>query len=136
MVSKPTGRKPGAQPGHKKVGGRKKGMPNKATVERARSIAQAYAEAKLTEADVSSITPLEALLLVMRRRLMAGDDVGVVAAAVAAAPYCHARLVTSEVTVTNKYHLLSDRELADARRDLRQKMLASGRLIELEGNAE
>jgi hypothetical protein len=136
MVRKPTGRRPGRALGHPKAGGRKKGTPNKATVERANAIAKAYSEARLTEADVSSITPLEALLLVMRRRLVAGDDVGVVAAATAAAPYCHARLVNSELRVRNEYHVLTDSELVAKRIELRKKLLASGRLIELEAEPE
>jgi hypothetical protein len=133
------GRRPGGQPGHLRYGGRKKGTPNRATVERAQILARAYADEQLTDADLASITPLEAMLLVMRRRLAAGDDPGVMAAAVAAAPYCHAKLISTELRVRNEYIKLSDQELqaqiAEERRLIAQQMAAAtGRplLIELE----
>jgi hypothetical protein len=134
---KMNGRRPGGQPGHPRYGGRKKGTPNRATVERAQILARAYADEWLTDADLSEITPLEALLLVMRRRLAAGDDVGVMAAAVAAAPYCHARLISTELRVRNEYSKLSDQELraqiAHERQRIAQQMqLAAEWVIDVE----
>jgi hypothetical protein len=128
---------PGGQPGHPRYGGRKKGTPNRATVERAQILARAYADERLTDADLSEITPLQALLLVMRRRLAAGDDAGVMAAAVAAAPYCHAKLISTELRVRNEYTKLSDQELqaqiAEERRRIAQQMqLVAGRVIDVE----
>jgi hypothetical protein len=41
-------------------------------------------------------------------------------------------LEADQLSAENRYHLLTDRELAQTRRELRQKMLAASRLIELE----
>lgn len=70
----------GARPG----AGRKKGLPNKKTAE-----AQAMAQA-------TGITPLEYLLSVMREPAQEPRDR--LAAAVAAAPYVHAKLSSMNVT--------------------------------------
>jgi hypothetical protein len=90
----------------KKTGGRKKGTPNKATVERVQQIAE------------SGITPLEYLLQVMRadvppelKEQLASAPLSVetitalsgwhslrLAAAKDAAPYCHPKLAAVEVT--------------------------------------
>ena len=72
------------QKGGKRTGaGRKKGEPNKRTAE-----AQAMAES-------TGITPLEYMLSVMRG---SGDERMRMSAAVAAAPYVHAKLASIEVS--------------------------------------
>jgi len=71
------------KPKREKHGGRKKGTPNR------RSVTQA-------EIAGSGMSPLEFLLMVMRD---AGEDMPRrVTAAQAAAPYCHAKLSSVELT--------------------------------------
>lgn len=69
------GKRPGA--------GRKKGAPNKRTVEAQAAVA------------ASGVTPLEYMLSVMRG---AGDERMRLAAAQAAAPYVHAKLANIEIS--------------------------------------
>ena len=68
-------------------GGRQKGTPNKRTTE---------LYAKVTEGE----TPLEYLLRRMRDKTV--DDSVRTHCAVAAAPYCHPRLASTEITGANK----------------------------------
>jgi hypothetical protein len=135
------GRKTGGRPkGTPKTGGRIAGTPNKATVERAKLIAEAYEDRTLTEDEISAITPLDALLLVLRRRLAAHDDPGVLQAAVAAAPYCHARLSVSDIRMRRDPAAGSDveisREIEALRARIEQaRMAESPMLIEAEAEA-
>jgi hypothetical protein len=81
--------------------------------------------------------PLDVMLYVMRDRFAAGDFAGSIAAAAAAAPYCHARLTSSEVTVRNDHSRLSDAELVrlitEERRQLAGRQLElTGKVIEVE----
>jgi hypothetical protein len=100
------------QLGHKKFGGRKKSTPNKRTIVRREVLERAY-EAVMTELpeQARNMTPLEALPLCMHWAIAAHDRNGILAAAAAAAPYCHARLASADVRVTNRQYCLSDEEL-------------------------
>ena len=60
---------------------------------------------------IRDITPLEGLLLCMRWSILHGDRDGILAAASAAAPYCHARLASSDVRIRDEHADLSDEEL-------------------------
>ena len=72
------------QRGGKRVGaGRKKGEPNKRTAE------------AIAAAEATGITPLDYLLDVMRN---SGDDKMRMTAAIAAAPYVHAKLSSVELS--------------------------------------
>lgn len=66
-----------------KTGGRKKGVPNKASIERAEAIA------------ASGLTPLDYMLKVMRESKDAGERLD---AAKSAAPYVHPKLANVELT--------------------------------------
>ena len=77
------------------------------------------------------LMPLDVMLYVMRDRFANGDFQGSIAAASLAAPYCHSRLTSSEVTVRNEYGKLSDRELAH-RITVERQQIAS-RLLETTG---
>jgi hypothetical protein len=69
----------------KKTGGRKRGTPNHITVER---------KAKLTEAQMAGLTPLDYMLGILRNEDAKPD--ARMAAAVHAAPYIHPKLATIE----------------------------------------
>jgi hypothetical protein len=69
----------------KKTGGRKKGTPNHITVER---------KAKLSEAQMAGLTPLDYMLGILRDEDAKPD--ARMAAAVHAAPYIHPKLATIE----------------------------------------
>ena len=68
---------------HAKAGGRKKGTPNKVTLERERVLA------------AEGLMPLEYMLRVLRDETASRDDRKW--AANGAAPYCHPRLTTTEL---------------------------------------
>jgi hypothetical protein len=75
----------GFAPGHKKAGGRKKGVPNVASAAKARAIAD------------SGLTPLDYMLAVLRDESIdqpRRDDM-----AKAAAPYVHPKLAATDLKV-------------------------------------
>jgi hypothetical protein len=74
-------------------------------------LAEAAVAAALTPEQVADLEPLAVMRAIMRDRFQAGDHVGALAAAMAAAPYCHARLAQTEVSVHHHVHQ-SDAELA------------------------
>lgn len=82
--------------GARKGAGRKKGLPNKLTAK------------ALEETKASGITPLEYLLNVMRT---SGDEKMQMSAAIAAAPYVHAKLSSIELNATVATHEASIDEL-------------------------
>lgn len=84
----------GARPGS----GRKKGSPNKKTAELQKAVAE------------SGITPLEYMLQVMRDPATEPKDK--LSAAVAAAPYVHAKLSSVEMNATVTTHEAGIDELA------------------------
>jgi hypothetical protein len=59
----------------------------------------AAVQLQLIQEGHAEVTPLEAMLQVLKARLERGDEAGILAAATAAAPYLHARLTQSDVTV-------------------------------------
>ena len=80
----PERRRPGRPKGQPKTGGRRKGSKNKITRQRASEIAK------------SGLTPLEYMLKILRSKISNDDDKKW--AAEKAAPYCHHRLSTTELT--------------------------------------
>jgi len=72
----------GFKPGHKKTGGRKAGVPNRATAKREAEIAK------------SGLTPLEVMLKIMRNKNKTDEQR--LDAAKAAAPYVHPKLAAIE----------------------------------------
>jgi hypothetical protein len=98
--------------GHPKVGGRKKGTPNRISVARQQEIMRIVADSTaghLPE-DTDDILPLEAMLLCLKWAIAAQDRPGILAAATAAAPYVHPRLSATELHVS---HSLDNRPTAD-----------------------
>ena len=66
----------------------------------------------LTEEQLSELTPLAVMLLVMTARVRASDHAGALEAAAAAAPYMHPRLSSADLRVRNEYAGKSDAEIA------------------------
>ncbi len=64
-------------------------------------IARVVAEASGGQLSVETVSPLEAMLICMRWAMVENDRVGILAAAMAAAPYIHPRLSSSDVKITN-----------------------------------
>jgi hypothetical protein len=89
----------------RKTGGRKKGTKNKRDQVRAQIIEAALPQ--LPE-HLRDISPLEAMLICMKWSLQQKDRAGILAAA---APFCHARLTSAEVRVTNPASGMTDEEL-------------------------
>ena len=83
-IPTPEKRPPGRPKGLPKTGGRRKGTVNKVTAQRAAQIA------------ASGLTPLEYMLKILRSK-RSNDDAKMWAAE-KAAPYCHHRLSTTELT--------------------------------------
>src|SRR5271155_6050838 len=97
----------------RKTGGRQKGARNK------RSIAIAAAA---DEAILNGITPLEYMLNVLRdptQDIARRDEM-----AKAAAPYCHAKLATTEMKV--EQHPLANKSSQEVRSELMQKLVEWG----------
>ena len=84
-----------AAPNATRRGGRQKGTPNKATAARRAAMAAGMTAALggLTAAAIAEMSPLDALRLVLRIGLAAGDIKLTFSAAVALAPYLHARRI-------------------------------------------
>jgi hypothetical protein len=124
--------------GHKRYGGGSKGkaVTSIAKLHVNAGAAVATGEIMPWEA-VMDMTPLAILLTVARRRIARGDEEGACHVALMAAPYCHAKLIQTELRVQNDYSKFSDRELelqiVRERRLLEERrMIASGRVIEVE----
>jgi hypothetical protein len=75
--------------------------------------------------EIRDMTPLEAILLCMRWSIAAQDRVGILAAAAAAAPYCHARLASPDVRVTSTQDSMSDEELKAEIAELERRIAAA-----------
>ncbi len=73
--------------------GRKKGVPNKTTVERLQR-----RQALIEKAEAEGILPLELMLATMRKSWEAGNETEAFRQAVECAPYCHAKLSTTKVS--------------------------------------
>jgi hypothetical protein len=85
-------------------------VPNKSTVARAEALAKACGAIGLEPEDLAAVTPLDAMLIVMRWALEARNPTAVLAAAQSAAPYIHHKLVSAEVKVSGTV-TLSDQDL-------------------------
>jgi hypothetical protein len=116
--------------GHPRYGGRKLGQRNRATIERELAVAEAGARMcealGLTESDVANLMPLDVLLMAMRRSVLDGDKAGAVQAAVAAAPFCHARLSSADIKVHHELGEKSDLELEAEILDLQERLRLTG----------
>ncbi len=90
----------GAKPGERR-GGRARGTPNKATVDREAALAAAHRRATdgMTEAERASLSPLDVMLLAMRIAVQEGDWRLATSVAAAAAPYVHPKLAATSVTL-------------------------------------
>jgi hypothetical protein len=92
-----------------KTGGRQKGSRNVKTVQREaeqtwREVMQrALFAADWSEAQLAALTPLDAMMFVLRVSFQHGDRNGILAAATAAAPYVHARLIATTVNTADPY---------------------------------
>jgi hypothetical protein len=117
--------RPGPPIGHPRYGGRQKGKLNKATEVRAEALAKACGAIGIEPEDLSAITPLDAMLVVMRWALEARNPTAVLAAAMAAAPYIHHKLVQAEVKVTGTV-TLSDADLQAEIAQLEAKLAQAG----------
>jgi hypothetical protein len=121
--------------GHPRYGGRSKGTPNKATVERARMFAAAVSALGPMAERLRELSPLDAMLLVLRNRLERGDENGILVAAAAAAPYCHGRLSIRDTTVRHVSEP-TDAELEAELASLRAKVQQARSPPLIEGRVE
>jgi hypothetical protein len=106
------------QKGRVKTGGRKKGSPARKLDPQLQQQLQAFLDGGLR------ISPLEAMLGVLKIRIEEGDYDGALVAAEKAAPYCHAKLAVSEVRVQHSSDR-SDSEIAADIAALRAKLDAA-----------
>jgi hypothetical protein len=120
------------QKGRSKTGGRRKGGPYRKLDPKLNQKLQQFLD------DGIRISPLDAMLGVMKIRIEEGDYNGALVAAEKAAPYCHAKLAMSEVRVQ-----VSDRSDSDIAADiaaLRVKLEAARSLLAppvvIEGTAD
>jgi hypothetical protein len=127
-----TKRRQGGQPGHKKYGGRKVGTPNRTTIMRAEAMAQWVELRPLTPEEIDTITPLDALLYILRVRLAAGEMHHAAQVAAMAAPYVHVKLSAHAVEVRHTYAQVDDAELAEQRAALERKLAS----VTIEAEAE
>jgi hypothetical protein len=118
---------PRYQMGHKKLGGRSRGTPNKKTQRR-------LALEKLSSAELQQImlaelklSPLEVMQAVMLLRINKGDYDGALVAAEKAAPYMHPRLNATDLNVRHSYASKSDAEVATEIESLKQKIAIAHR---------
>ena len=64
------------KPGHQRLGGKKRGTKNKATVAREQLAAHSLKSVGLTADEVEALTPLACMRLVMAARMKVGDHAG------------------------------------------------------------
>lgn len=83
----------GASPGERR-GGRQKGTPNKATVEREQKLSEARERILVTLApeQIAAMSPLDIMLQAMQIEAQSGDWRAAAALAKEAAPYLHAKM--------------------------------------------
>ena len=94
----------GRRPGSPKTGGRQIGTQNRATLEAKKALLEAERAlgAKLSEAEVKAMSPVDVMTLVMRTALKAGNYQVALTAATNLAPYIHPRLSNINVDATIK----------------------------------
>jgi hypothetical protein len=95
---------------------------NKATIVRAEAMAQAIELRSLTAEEIDRITPLDALLYILRVRLAAGEMHHAAQVASMAAPYVHTKLTAQAIHVQHTYTALTDEELAEQRQRIEAKL--------------
>ena len=123
-----------APKGHPRWGGRAKGARNKAKVTREQAMARALREAIANAPGGPDITPLSAMLMVLRWGMEMGDLLPtIMGAAVAAAPYVHPRLNSSELRVRHEFDGMSDAELLIEAQAIERK-LVEAQAKTIEGN--
>src|SRR5215475_13857020 len=100
--------------GHPRWGGRKKGAPTMKQRLQDDAIRAAFRHGSeiVIPPEVETMSPLEIMAKVMRARYVAGDHLGALMAAQAAAPYVHPRLNASDVTVRHTTANRSDAEIS------------------------
>jgi hypothetical protein len=96
------------QKGRSKTGGRRKGGPYRKLDPKLNQKLQQFLD------DGMRISPLDAMLGVLKIRIEEGDYNGALVAAEKAAPYCHAKLAMSEVRVQHS----TDRSDAESAADI------------------
>jgi hypothetical protein len=106
------------QKGRLKTGGRRKGDPYRKLDPKLNQKLQQFLD------DGIRISPLDAMLGVLKIRIEEGDYDGALVAAEKAAPYCHAKLAMSEVRVQHSTDR-SDSEIAADIAALRAKLDAA-----------
>jgi hypothetical protein len=79
----------------------------------------------LTPEVIDSITPLGVMKLVMTARLKAGDHIGALLAAEAAAPYCHPRLASTDLRIRDEHAGKSDEQLQAEIEELERRIRAA-----------
>lgn len=121
-------RRPGRPKGTPKTGGRVAGVRNKTTRLREQAMVRALVESALTPEQIAELTPLDVLLRIMRSAYQAGDVAAAQAAAMAAAPYVHAKLSSSDVRITDTNAAKSD-EQVDAEIAAIHAKLAAARVV-------
>jgi hypothetical protein len=107
--------------GHTKIGGRKKGVPNRVRLEKPHKLIFGDDFRAAMMAEIRA-TPLEVMHAVMLLRASKGDYDGALVAAEKMAPYVHARLNAAEVKVSHSLAGRSDVDLATDIELLRQKI--------------
>jgi hypothetical protein len=118
------------KPGHERIGGRQKGTPNKATLERQQALQQALeAGQSLLPPDIATLTPLAVLLLAMRHSWHAKAYGMAVKIAEIAAPYCHPRLASADLRVVESLASKSDDEIEAELRELRAKAAVDAEVV-------
>jgi hypothetical protein len=113
------------EPGHKKLGGRRRGGINNRTLARQQAVAESLEALGLSAAAIDTITPLAVMRLVMTVKLKAGDYNGALFAANCAAPYVHPRLASSDLRIRDEHIGKSDEQLQAEIEELEHRIKAA-----------
>jgi hypothetical protein len=110
--------------GHTKIGGRKKGIPNRTTEQKEadRLLFGNDFRSALKELTVARLTPLEVMHAVMFIKIGKADYDGAIEIAEKAAPFCHPKLNAAELRVQHSLSARTDEELAASIMLLREKL--------------
>jgi hypothetical protein len=115
--------------GHGKLGGRRKGTPNRKQQLKIDALNAAFERVGLTAERLQGITPLQGMMVCLHMAIEAKDRPGILAASAAAAPYVHPRLSSSEVRVkTTPTAQMSDDELLRRAELMTQQLQRAGKL--------
>jgi hypothetical protein len=110
--------------GHTKIGGRKKGIPNRTSEQKEadRLLFGNDFRSALKELTVARLTPLEVMHAVMFIKIGKADYDGAIEIAEKAAPFCHPKLNAAEVRVQHSLSARTDEELSAHILALREKL--------------